>query len=198
MTIYEVLPLITAEVEAIGKSRKNTSQNYAFRGVDDVYSALNVLLGKHKVTIVPEVLEFNREERTSSQDKALFFAVMKVKYTFYAEDGSNVSAIVMGEAMDSGDKAVPKALSMAYKYMAFQVFCIPTEEKIDTEYDTHEVQSKLQVHLVAINSMEKLDELEKYIKDKGNELSSFAPKDKSKLTDAYYAKKKELSEVKNG
>jgi hypothetical protein len=41
--------------------------------------------------------------------------------------------------MDSGDKSTQKALSMAYKYMAFQVFCIPTGEKIDTEEDSPEV-----------------------------------------------------------
>ncbi|MFS0844210.1 MAG: ERF family protein [Roseburia hominis] len=30
--------------------------------------------------------------------------------------------------MDSGDKATNKAMSVAFKYACFQVFCIPTEE----------------------------------------------------------------------
>ncbi|MGL9724902.1 ERF family protein, partial [Sodalis sp. (in: enterobacteria)] len=44
------------------------------------------------------------------------------------------------EAMDSGDKATNKAMSIAYKYAAFQAFCIPTEETaIDADAEVHEV-----------------------------------------------------------
>jgi len=39
--------------------------------------------------------------------------------------------------MDSGDKATNKALSIAYKYMAFQLFAIPIDE--DPDRHTHEV-----------------------------------------------------------
>ena len=43
--------------------------------------------------------------------------------------------------MDSGDKATNKAMSIAYKYAAFQAFCIPTEETaIDADAETHQVQ----------------------------------------------------------
>ena len=40
--------------------------------------------------------------------------------------------------MDSGDKATNKAMSIAYKYACFQVFCIPTEEMKDPDAETHE------------------------------------------------------------
>ena len=46
---------------------------------------------------------------------------------------------VFGEAMDSGDKATNKAMSAAYKYAAFQAFCIPTEGDNDADKTTHEV-----------------------------------------------------------
>jgi hypothetical protein len=45
-----------------------------------------------------------------------------------------------GEAMDSGDKSTNKAMSAAYKYAAFQSFCIPTEGDNDSENQTHEVK----------------------------------------------------------
>ena len=38
--------------------------------------------------------------------------------------------------MDSGDKATNKAMSIAFKYACFQVFCIPTEEMKDPDSDT--------------------------------------------------------------
>ena len=45
-----------------------------------------------------------------------------------AEDGSTIVArMFSGEAMDSADKATNKAQSAAFKYMAMQQFCIPTE-----------------------------------------------------------------------
>ena len=51
-----------------------------------------------------------------------------MKYMFYATDGTYITATVIGEGMDSGDKASNKAMSIAYKYACFQTFCIPTEE----------------------------------------------------------------------
>ncbi|MNY54686.1 hypothetical protein D3C86_1905820 [compost metagenome] len=43
--------------------------------------------------------------------------------------------------MDSGDKATNKAMSAAYKYAAFQAFCIPTEGDNDADGQTHQVAS---------------------------------------------------------
>jgi hypothetical protein len=56
-----------------------------------------------------------------------------------AEDGSKHTARTFGEAMDSGDKATNKAMSAAYKYMAFQTFAIPTEGDNDADNHTHEI-----------------------------------------------------------
>lgn len=77
---------------------------------------------------MPEVLESRREERQTKGGGNLIYTVLKLKVTFYAEDGSNVSAIVQGEGMDSADKSTNKAMSAAYKYALFQLLCIPTEE----------------------------------------------------------------------
>ena len=45
--------------------------------------------------------------------------------------------------MDTGDKATNKAMSIALKYAAFQIFMIPTEETtIDPDAESHEVAPK--------------------------------------------------------
>jgi hypothetical protein len=49
--------------------------------------------------------------------------------------------IMTGEGMDTGDKATPKAISMAFKYMAFQMFCIPVPDDADAEKEDHEVKA---------------------------------------------------------
>lgn len=136
MNIYESIAAIIGEIPAVGKDKK--AQGYNYRGIDDVMNAMQPLLAKYKLFIVPEVLEQKREERTSKNGGLLIYSICKVKYTFYAEDSSNISAVVIGEAMDSSDKATNKAMSAAFKYALFQTFCIPTEEMLDSEQDTHE------------------------------------------------------------
>ena len=61
-----------------------------------------------------------------------------------AEDGSRHVVRFVGEAMDSADKATNKAMSAAFKYMAMQTFCIPTEGDNDADSHTHEVGPRVQ------------------------------------------------------
>lgn len=139
MNIYESICGVMSEIGAIGKDKKNQQQGFMYRGIDDVMNVLQPLFVKHKVFIVPEVLEHIREDRVSKQGSTLIYSICKIKYTFYAEDGTNITAVVVGEGMDSGDKATNKAMAIAMKYACFQAFCIPTEEMVDPDKDGHEL-----------------------------------------------------------
>lgn len=134
--IFAAINGIMEEIGVIGKTSKNQQQGFMYRGIDAVMNALQPALVKYKVFAVPEVLEHRREERVTGKGGNLIYSVLKVKYNFYAEDGSSVSATVIGEGMDSGDKASNKAMSIAFKYACFQVFCIPTEEMKDPDSET--------------------------------------------------------------
>lgn len=138
MTIFESINAVMAEVEAIGKEKRNAQQGFNFRGIDDVMNAIHPLLAKHKIFVVPTVLNREREERQTSKGGNLIYSICDIKYTFYAEDGSFVEAVTTGEGMDSGDKATNKAMAIAFKYALFQVFCIPTEEMKDPDGETPE------------------------------------------------------------
>lgn len=140
MNIYESICKVMEDVGAIGKDKKNTSGSpFMYRGVDDVMNALNPAMVKNKIFVVPEVLEQSREDRTTNRGNSIIYSICRIKYTFYAEDGSNVAAVVIGEAFDTGDKATNKAMSIAFKYACFQVFCIPTEEMQDPDAESHEL-----------------------------------------------------------
>lgn len=121
---------------SITKSKRNQQQGFMYRGIDDVMNTFQPLLAKYKIFVVPEVLTEYREERTTGKGATLIYSVLKVKYNFYAEDGSSISAVVIGEGMDSGDKASNKAMAVAMKYAMFQTFCIPTEEMVDPDSET--------------------------------------------------------------
>ncbi|HBM7655355.1 TPA: ERF family protein [Enterobacter cloacae] len=128
--------------KGISKERKQGSQvNYAFRGIDDIYNALAPELVKNKLLILPRYTERTSVERTSKNGGALFYITVRGDFDFVStEDGSIHTVTTYGEAMDSGDKATNKAMSIAYKYAAFQAFCIPTEETaLDADAEVHQV-----------------------------------------------------------
>jgi len=136
MDIHKSIMSVMEDIGAIGKNQTNKQQGFKYRGIDDVMNALQPLMVKHKLYAVPVVLEQHREERVTTKGGSLFYSILKMEYKFYAADGSSVSAIVIGEGMDSGDKASNKAMAVAFKYACFQVFCIPTEEMHDPDAET--------------------------------------------------------------
>lgn len=138
MNIYEAISRCMEEIGAVGKDDVNKQQGFKYRGIDAVMNAINPALVKNHVFIVPEVLDQQRQERTTSKGAALIYSICRIKYTFFAEDGSHIEAITVGEGMDSGDKATNKAMAVAFKYACFQVFCIPTAEMGDPDAESVE------------------------------------------------------------
>ena len=139
--IYKAIIGVMAEINAIGKDRKNQQQGFAYRGIDDVMNELHAALTKNKVFVVPEVLHEARSTGKTRSGGDLFYTRLKIRFTFYTDDGSSVSAVVIGEAMDSGDKASNKALSIGLKYAMLQVFCIPTEDEKDPDAQSPQPQA---------------------------------------------------------
>ena len=134
--IYTLIGKAMQKIGAIGKDSKNAQQGFMYRGIDAVYNALNPVMAELGLFICPEVLEQRREERTTNKGTALNYSILTIKYSIYAPDGSFVSCVVVGEGMDSGDKASNKAMSVAMKYAMFQLFFIPTEA-VDPDAEVH-------------------------------------------------------------
>lgn len=140
--VYRAITRVTAKIakEGISKARSNQQQGYKFRGIDDVYNALSGCLSDAQLCILPRVLRREVTERVTQKGGTLFYVVLDVEFDFVsAEDGSRHTVAVIGEAMDSADKATNKAMSAAYKYACIQTFCIPTEGDNDADATTHEI-----------------------------------------------------------
>jgi glutamine synthetase len=146
MKVYQAINSVQAELCKIGiakDSRNNQGQGYNFRGIDAVYNVLSSIMAQNGLVIVPRMLARTCEERVSKSGGALFYVTVEAEFDLIsAEDGSKHTARTFGEAMDSGDKATNKAMSAAYKYMAFQTFAIPTSGDNDADSSTHEVVRK--------------------------------------------------------
>jgi len=135
--IYPAMIAVMRDIESIAKGKTNQAQGFKFRGIDDVYNSIHNVMAKNGVFSIPQVLEERTEERKTQRGGNLIYRILKIKYTFYAEDGSNVESIVIGEGMDSGDKASNKAMSIADKYCLLQAFKIPTEDMAEPDAQTH-------------------------------------------------------------
>lgn len=134
-TIHQRMVAIIDELPAIGKTQRNEQQKFMFRGHDDVMNALNPLLAKHGVFVVPHVLERITGERTASSGKTMYEVNLHVEYTFWGAGGDSFSASGWGEGTDMGDKSTSKAMTMAFKYVVAQAFALATEETSHSDAD---------------------------------------------------------------
>ena len=144
MNVYNLIAKVSHDLcqQGIAKDRRNTQQGYGFRGIDDVYNALAPIISRHGLVILPRVISREVSERMGKTGSSLFYVVVEVEFDFVSShDGTKHTVKTFGEAMDSGDKATNKAMSAAYKYAAFQAFCIPTEGDNDADATTHEVKA---------------------------------------------------------
>lgn len=137
--IHKAMIDIMKEISAISKSKRNEQQKFNYRGIDDVYNAVQPLFAKHGVVVLPEIISSSREERQSKGGGNLIYTHLHIKYKFIAEDASEIYCCVAGEGMDSGDKSSNKAMAVAHKYAILQTFCIPTEDMPDPDAESHSV-----------------------------------------------------------
>ena len=140
--VYKAIAAVAKDLSEIGiaKDSRNAQQGFQFRGIDAVYNALSPSLVRNGLVILPRITERTVSERVTQKGGVLFYVVVKAVFDFVSvEDGSIHTVVTFGEAMDSGDKATNKAMSIAYKYAAFQAFCIPTEETAaDPDAEIHQ------------------------------------------------------------
>jgi ERF superfamily len=187
--------------KGISKDRKNPQQGFMFRGIDQVYNALVPALVRNSLVILPRIVERTVTERVTQKGGVLFCVVVKAEFDFVStEDGSIHTVIMYGEAMDSGDKATNKAMSIAYKYAAFQAFCIPTEETaIDPDADVHRPAGQTSDETLAdftaqAADCQNLQELQGIYKSAWNALSQY-PDHQQKCADVYKTRGSELKKA---
>lgn len=129
LPIAQAMSAIMTEVGAIAKKDKNTSQGFNFRGIDSVVNAVSPALQKHGVIVVPSVEDYEYATVEIGRNRtAMGHVKVKVTYTFIGAQGDEIKATVVGEAMDSGDKATAKAMSVAFRTALLQALALPTDE----------------------------------------------------------------------
>ena len=141
-TIHERMVAILAELPEIGKGSYNKQQGFHYRSHDDVLNALNPLLAKHGVFVVPNVLErIANADRVTKSGNTMYEVNLHVRFTFYGLAGDSITASAWGEGTDSGDKSTNKAMTAAFKYCLAQSFAVSTGDTLDSDSDSPEPTS---------------------------------------------------------
>lgn len=157
--IHKKMAAIMKETKAIGKTEQNKQQGFMFRGIDNVMNELHELFSRSEVFILPEVQDFTTQDRPTKSGGMNTFTRVRVKFIYTTTDGSSVQTVNVGEAMDSGDKGMNKAMSAALKYSLTQMFLIPTAEVKDPDYNTPEETDYLLLALQEIESAHSVSSL---------------------------------------
>lgn len=125
-------------IGAVRKDERNTVQNFNFRGVDAVVNAAAPALNEHGIIVTPDVIAHTYDTVEVGKNRTpMGHVTLVVQYTFWGPGGDSVSTSVLAEAMDSGDKACAKAMSVAYRIALLQALNLPTDEP-DPDLESHE------------------------------------------------------------
>ncbi|SRR6266576_2384922 len=139
-TVQELFVRVMRGVESIAKTERNTTQNYAFRGVDNTMNTVGPLVREHGLMILPRSVDLINDERYETKGRdgrpgsVMRSVTVRVEWEFFGPCGDSLHAVTLGEAADAGDKAVPKAMSVAFRELWLKGLVVPTGDKdVDQE-----------------------------------------------------------------
>lgn len=132
--IYAAIDKVRSDMGAVSKDKRNPQQGFMYRGHDDICNAAHQPMIRAGVIchlVAVDNLDIREKKFSNSTGVHVFITC---RYRLIAiSDGSFIESVVIGEAMDAGDKAVAKALTMAQKSFLVQNLLLPTEDTEDAD-----------------------------------------------------------------
>ena len=137
--IHEALANVMRDVRHVGKHDRNSYHDFLFRGIDSVLDHVGPALRTHGVIVLPELRDLQSRDVISSKEKLHREVTVTVAYHFIGPGGDRIDppVIVPGEAQDSSDKSVSKAMSVAFRTALIEALSIPTRE-LDPDASSYE------------------------------------------------------------
>ncbi len=135
--LFQRLNAVAAEVGYVSKNLQvdaGKGKSYKATSEVDILAAVKPLLYKHGIYCYPEKRDIiEQSEYTNQYGTLQRYAKMKTWYTFINIDNPSEKITVesYGEALDSGDKGLGKAMTYSDKYAVMKAFMIQTGEDPD-------------------------------------------------------------------
>lgn len=138
-SVHEAITAAKQRIGAVGKGDRNTDQGWMFRGVDAVLNAVAPALREHGLTVAPIATSYQYEQiRVGKDSRLVGHVIVTVTYRWTGPAGDHLDIQVIAEAMDAGDKAAAKAMSVAYRTCLLQTLSLPTGEPTDPDHHTYD------------------------------------------------------------
>ena len=129
---------------------------YKFASESSFIKAIRPAMINHKLTVRPKEYTIISSERSGKNILVTISAI----YTLAHESGAFIEISALGQGMDTGDKAIPKALTGAYKYALRQTFMIETGDDPDnTASGIFELMDRLSIAVSECKTIADLDKL---------------------------------------
>lgn len=135
-SVYAAIHAVASDFaeDGIAKRHTNVRDGYDYRSIDDVLGRLAPLLAKHRLCVLPRVVERSASERMGEGNALLSHVALRARFALISvDDGTSHDVEVFGEALDASDKATAKAMSAAYKSAMLQTFCVPVAGQEDAD-----------------------------------------------------------------
>ena len=203
LSIAQALSEVMKAVGGIAKKDRNQSQGFNFRGIDSVVNAVSPQLQKFGVVVVPSVEDYEYATVEIGRNRtAMGHVRVRVRYTFVGPKGDAIAATVVGEAMDSGDKATAKAMSVAFRTALLQALCLPTDEP-DPDASSYErsssedvlAPSAILMKIVQATTLDALSEVGAYLSQSKDKYSA---EQMDQFREKFSEKRNQMNVAKDG
>ena len=121
--VYKAINAVAKDLSSRGIAKANThlGGGYQYRLIDDVMGRLSPLFAKHRLCVLPRVIERSSNERCGLGQSNLSIVALKVAFDLVSVHDASIHTVeIYAEAFDESDKATSKALSAAYKAQCFK------------------------------------------------------------------------------
>lgn len=112
--------------------------SYAYRGIDQIAAAVQPLLAKHGVVIVPTSTESKVTDIIVNQ-KPWTDTSIRIEWTIAGPNDTTLQACSEGQGRDNSDKGINKAFTSAYKNLLLRLFAIGDPDE-DADTQRHEAE----------------------------------------------------------
>lgn len=133
--IHERINAIMSELHYIKKESEKVNGQYTFVSHDAVAGAVQPLLVKYRINLIPSVV--NRIQNGNRTEIDMKFSFVNVD-----NPSDKFESTFVGYGIDNQDKGVGKAVSYAKKYVCLQTFMLETGDDPDQDLIDHEADDQ--------------------------------------------------------
>lgn len=126
--LFEALAEAAGRMSALPKDQENEQQRFAFRSIDAIVGHAKPILKDLGIAIIPTGAVASYEAVTSGKGTQGWRCTCRATYIVGHKSGKFITAGMIGEAIDYGDKSTTKAAQMAYKYLLTELLGIGSDD----------------------------------------------------------------------